>query len=283
MNERTLKDKLEDEQAVEHRLIVQLLIVPVLLVFFSVTSSILLGIYENLAGSFGLMATIGLSFFGISMIWIPFNKKQSFPDLTWPQRFFVLSGLFLVIPQVIVIGLIVTYGFNSAFIAIVLLYEILFYLLYTSIGALPGSRISFWFAILCILGLAGYLISLSTLTIELSGVIVEIIGAFIGVFAAITLGELLKESEDLRRVRKLRNLILEELQEIEQQLLDGVTHQIPIPVWMSALADGSILKLPSDFRKRATQSHTDIHNSNLRQHAPESRKNALESIRQVID
>ncbi len=283
MSEKTLNEKLVDKKELYHIFTINLVMGPIIIIAIFTIVNTILGNLESTRDAILLLATIGFSYSLISVGWLGFNLTGIFPEASASRRKYITIGILAVFPQLAVLYWIILWNFNLVFIIVVILCELFFYIIFTILGTLPGNRISFWLSIFCILGLSGFLIALSPYTSGLGGVTVEIIGAFIGVFAAISLGEVLKETENLREGRKLRVLILEELRDIEQQLIDGVTNQVPIPVWSSALADGSFLKLPSDFQKRATQAHEYIHYFNLAPLGLAFKERALKSIRQVID
>ena len=165
---------------------------------------------------------------------------------------------------------------------VLLVFNMLLYLSYASIGALPSNRFVYWLSVFVSVALFGWLLTMLTLGDALSPLSVEIVGAFLGVIAAIALGEVLKTLSSSRDVKDLEMLLLEELEDVEAYLESGGNDTIPIPIWSSAVAAGRILDLNGRMRQKLTRAYRDIGLFNIHR-LPEYRDQALETIRNVAD
>jgi hypothetical protein len=279
MNGKSLGEKFREQKKTNGITYFKLLLVPLLIFPLYFPLNAILGASEYYLDYVVLTITLEISYLPASIIWIKYLSTS--PNRL--RKFGIVSAV-AAIPQIYVLYLMfVVWPLILSYISIVILFELLFYAAHYLLGGLPGNGISFWISVFLILGLAGFFFSFSTVAGDLIGVSVEIIGAFIGVFAALSLGEVVKEVHNLHEERILKELILQELVEVEEKLKNAASSQIPIPVWSSALSGGSILKLDSDFRKKTTRAHEQIHYFNLNPISTDLRKNALEAIGCVID
>lgn len=165
---------------------------------------------------------------------------------------------------------------------LLLIYNMMLYLSYASVGALPSNRFVYWLGVFTSVALIGWLLMMLTPGNALSPLSVEIVGAFLGVIAAIALGEVLKTLSSSRDVKDLEMLLLEELEDVEAHLESDCDDTIPVPVWSSAVAAGRILDLNGGVRQKLTRAYRDIRLFNIHR-LPEYRDRALETIQDVAD
>ncbi len=159
--------------------------------------------------------------------------------------------------------------------------NLVWYTLLASLDALPTNKPAFWGSISLIGTISAILLILLQLP-NLPNLTIEIVGAFIGILIAISLGEFLKGLEELNFGRNLIFDILHELKNVEESLLDNSKEQQPIPIWNSAVANGRILLLPQNHRNLLTKVYHEIHLFNEHRF-DEFRERSLNRISEFID
>ena len=278
MGQKLLSRKLAEQKRPNRGKYIQFLI-PIAVYFLYFPLNALLGASQYYINYLTLTVVLGASFLLAAIMWI---KYQS--NINRYKRWMFPGFLIAASPQIYVAYLIFfEWPFIPSYLTVVIVFELFFYSAHYALGGLPGNRIVFWISILIILGSGGFFFAFSTVASHLSGVSVEIIGAFIGVFAALILSEAIREFDHERETKELKFLILYELSGIEERLQSGGDGQIPIPIWSAALSNGSLLKLDTVFLKKATQAHEKIHYFNADPRVTKSREDALKSIRLLID
>jgi hypothetical protein len=160
--------------------------------------------------------------------------------------------------------------------------ELFCYLGVVSISPMPGNRFTFWTAIFFTILIGGVIFTLSPAAETLSLLEIQIAGAFIGLLAAISIGEVFKAMNEYRMNVELGTLIINELVRIEKTLKPSYNKMVPTPVWSAAVSAGRILNLETKFREKATHAYSEIHYYNQTLYT-ENKDRVLDSIRNMVD
>jgi hypothetical protein len=169
----------------------------------------------------------------------------------------------------------------SVTLLVVMWYELFWYAMLAGAGMLWGNRATVWGAILLDTVLATAFILLFVPPVILQPPAAQIVGTLVGVFLALSLGELLKAMERSALSGQLFRQLLDELASIEEALLENRSDKIPAPIWMSAFYSGMLLDIGRDDVVRLTKAHAELTLFNDHP-SEEDRKNALTAIQSLV-
>ena len=163
-------------------------------------------------------------------------------------------------------------SFSISSVLILLVGNIGLYLVYGAVDIFEIRRKRFWSIAFILVVLTGLAVILLPESAFFPNVAVEIIGAFLGVMAALILGELMKEYEREKQGKDLSREIETELADISNMLGQDENVPIPFPVWTSSLMSGSLMTISSDARRFLTLVYKEIEIYNYRRTHDQKKK-----------
>ena len=154
-------------------------------------------------------------------------------------------------------------------------------LTYGAVDIFEIRKAQFWVIAFSLVLLFGFVVILTPSSESWPGVTVEILGAFIGVVAALILAEILKNYELRKRGVDLSYELENELKQIQDILNWEENDPVPLPVWTSSIMSGALMNLDSNLRPFLTITYKEIELYNHRR-TIDQKKKALAAIKLAL-